>query len=132
GEVRLGPRLAGAGLGARRLRRCRSALAVDRGAGRRQDLLCVLELAGAHPPDPGGSALEEPLAGGARLPTDEGRIGPESLRGPLMAGVLSPRLLGDVGVWLPDAGITSREGGAGIVGEEKRGRAADHRAGNPP
>ena len=37
GEVRLGPRLAGSGLGARWLRRRRADLAVDRGAGRRQD-----------------------------------------------------------------------------------------------
>ena len=88
----------------RRLCRCRADLAVDRGAGRRPDPVRLLEFAGGHQPDPSGSALEEPLAGGARLPADEGRTGPESFRGPLVAWVSSPRLPGDVGLWFPGLG----------------------------
>src|SRR5262249_25367894 len=71
-------------------------------------------------------ALEEPLAGGARLPADEGRAGVESFRGPVLAGLPPPRLPGDVGLWLPGPGTTAREGGPGIAGEKKRRRAEDH------
>src|SRR5205823_2337670 len=62
----------------------------------------------------------------------EGRTGPESFRGPVVAWVSSPRVLGDAGVWLPDAGTTPREGGPGVAGDQKRATTADHCAGDPP
>src|SRR5262249_55453095 len=107
-------------------------LAVDRGAGRRHDPVRVLEPTGADQPDPGGPALEEPLAGGARLPADEGRNGPGSFRGPVVARLPSPRVPGDVGVWLSDVGTTPREGGPGIAGDEKCAAATGDLAGDPP
>ena len=122
GEVRLGPRLAGPGLGPRCLCRCPADLAVDRGAGRRHDPVCLLELAGEHPSDPGGPALEEPLAGGAGLPADEGRAGPEPFRGSVVAWVPSPRLPGDAGLWFPGLGTVAREGGPGPAGEKGMSR----------
>ena len=70
GEVHLGSRLAGPGLGTGRLCGSRANLAVDRGTGRRPDPVCLLEFAGGHQSDPGGAALEKPLAGGAGLPAD--------------------------------------------------------------
>ena len=132
GEIRLGPGLAGPRLGRRCLRRRRADLAADRGAGRRRDPVCLLEPAGGHEPAAGGSALEEPLAGGARLSADEGRTGAESFRGPVVARVPSPRLPGDAGLRLPGLGTTAREGGPGIAGDQKRARAEDHPAGDPP
>ena len=117
GEVRLGPRLAGPGLGPRSL--CgRADVAVDRGTSRRQDPLWLLELAGGHQPAPGGSALEEPLAGGARRPADEGRTGPESFRRAVVAWVSSPRLPGDAGLWFPGLGTTTRKGGPASPGKK--------------
>ena len=50
-------------------------LVVDRGAERWPDPVCLLELAGAHQPDQSGSALEEPLAGGARLQQTKEELG---------------------------------------------------------
>src|SRR5262249_33650345 len=105
-------------------------LAVDRGAGRRHDPVCLLELAGADQPDPSGSAVEEPLAGGARLPADEGGTGPESFRGSVVAGGAPPPLPRDVGLWILGVGTTPREGGPGLAGDQKGGRAADHAAGH--
>ncbi len=67
----------------------------------------------------GGRAVEEPVAGGAGLPTDEGRIGPGSFRGPLVAGLPPPYLPGDAGVRFPGAGTTSREGATGGAGEKR-------------
>ena len=131
-KIRLGPGLAGPRLGRRCLCRRRADLAVDRGAGRRRDPVCLLEPAGGDEPAAGGPALEEPLAGGARLSADEGRTGAESFRGPVVARVPSPRLPGDAGLRLPGLGTTAREGGPGIAGDQKRARAEDHPAGDPP
>ena len=49
-----------------------------------------------------------------------------------MAWVSPPRLPGDAGLWFPGLGTTTRKGGPGIAGEEKRTRAEDHPAGDPP
>ena len=119
GEVRLGPRLAGPGLGPRCLCRCPADLAVDRGAGRQHDPVCLLELAGEHPSDPGGPALEEPLAGGAGLPADEGRAGPEPFRGSVVAQVPSPRLPGDAGLWFPGLGTVAHKEAPAQPGEKR-------------
>jgi SRSO17 transposase len=73
-----------------------------------------------------------PLAGGARLSADEGGAGVESFRGPFVARVPSPRLPGDVSVWLLGAGTTACEGGPGIAGEQKWLRAEADGPRNPP
>src|SRR3954452_24094891 len=112
--------------------RCRAAPAVDRGAGRRQDRGRLLESPGGDESAPGGPPREEPRAGGARRPTDEGRIGLESVRGPVLAWVPSPRLLGDVGVRLPGVGTPACAGGPGIAGEQKRPGAEVDGPGDPP
>ena len=64
GQVLLDPGLAGAGLGHRRLRRGRGDLAADRGAGRRDDQVCLLEPAGRDVKRAWRAAVAEPLAGG--------------------------------------------------------------------
>src|SRR6516164_2315181 len=55
----------------------------------------------------------------ARLPANEGRAGPESFRGPLVAWIAPPRLPGDVGLRLLGFGATAWEGGPGPAGEKK-------------
>src|SRR5262249_61735853 len=60
------------------------------------------------------------------------RTGPGSFRGPFLAGVSSPRLPGDAGLWVLGAGTTACQGGPGSAGDQKRPEAADHRAGDPP
>ena len=106
--------------------RRRADLVVDRGAERWPDALCVLEFAGEHQPDQSGSALEEPLAGGARLPTDEGGTGPESFRGSFLAWVSPPRLPGDVGLRVLSFGTTARKGGLGPAGGKREAVHGSH------
>src|SRR5271165_5549884 len=94
--------------------------------------LLIEEPAGGYQPDQSGSALEESLAGGARLPANEGRTGIESFRGPVVAWLPSSRLPGDVGLWLPGVGTTPSEGGPGCAGEKKGLAAPNNPAGGPP
>ena len=53
--------------------------------------------------------VEAALAGGTRLPANEGRAGPGSFRGPFLAGFPSPRLPGDAGLRLPGVGAVASE-----------------------
>ena len=76
GPLRLAAGLAGRRLGHGRLRRRRADLAVDRAAGRRQAEVRLQQPAAGHDAAAGGPAVEDPLAGGAGLSADEGRIGP--------------------------------------------------------
>src|SRR3954469_20344430 len=67
--------------------------------------------------------MAEPLAGGARLPADEGgaRAGPP--RGPLLAGLPPSLLPGDVGLRVPHPGATPSPSGAIPAGQKGGGRA---------
>ena len=49
-----------------------------------------------------------------------------------MAWVSPPCLPGAAGLWFPGLGTTTSEGGPGIAGKQKRARAEDHPAGDPP
>ena len=75
-------------------------------------------LPGRHEPDQGGPAVEEPLAGGAGLPADEGGIGPGPPRGPVVAGVPPPRLPGDAGLRVPGVGARARGARPGPAGKK--------------
>src|SRR5262249_38686470 len=82
GPLRLAAGLAGRRLGHGLLRRGRSDLAGDRASGRRQAEIRLQQPATGDDTPAGRAAVEEPLAGGARLSTDERRVGPGSFRGP--------------------------------------------------
>ena len=132
GQVLLDSRLAGAGLGHRRLRRGRADLAADRGASRRADQICLLEPAGGDVEGAGRAPVAEPVAGGAGISANEGRTRPGSLRGPVVAWFPSPRLPGDAGIRVPGVGTTADRAHPGHVREKRGDRTGDHGAGSWP
>src|SRR5262249_50391367 len=109
GPFRLVAGLARRRLGHRRVCRGGADLAADRASGRRQAEVRLQRPAARHDAIAGRPVVEEPLAGGTRLPADEGGIVPGSCRGPVLAGLPSPRLPGDAGVRLPGVGTTASE-----------------------
>ncbi len=118
GPLRLVAGLARRRLGYGQLRLCQADLALDRAPGQRPTEVRPQQPAGGHPAAAGGPALEEPLAGGTRLPTDEGGNGSGSFRGPLVAWLPSSCLPGDAGVRFPAPGTASREGATGRAGKK--------------
>jgi hypothetical protein len=123
GPVRLAAGLAGPGLVHREVRRGRADPAPGRGAGRRQDQVRLQQPAGGHQPDRGGAAVAESVAGGARLPADEGGTRAGSPRGAVLAGVPPPRLPGDAGLRVPHPGAAASPPGSVPAGQ-KGGRRA--------
>src|SRR5262249_18355671 len=124
GALRLAAHLAGARRATGRLRRRRAGLAADRGAGRRQADVRLLELAARHQLQEGGPPVEEPLAGPPRAPTAEGGVGPGPLRGSLLARLPPPRLPDVPGLRLPRPGATARGRGAQQARNKKVGTRA--------
>src|SRR4051794_39420191 len=102
--------MAGVRLAARRVRRGRAGGGADRGAGGRVDEVRGVEPAGRHAGPAGGPPVEESVGGRAGVPADEGgtRAGP--LRGPLLARLPPPRLLGDAGLRLLASGAATGRG----------------------
>src|SRR5262249_24074704 len=97
-------------------------LVAHRGAGRRQAEVRLQQPAGGHQPDQGGLPVAEPRAGGARLPTDEGRTRVGSPREEVVAGVPPPRLPGDAGLRRAGPGARANALGAIAAGEKGGGR----------
>src|SRR5262249_30452186 len=93
-------------------------VAADRGAARRQDQVRLEQSAGQDLHEEGGAAVEEPLAGGAGVSTNEGGTGPGPLRRTLLARVPPPRAFGGAGLWLLGVGAASRARAPGPAGKK--------------
>src|SRR5262249_32722909 len=104
------------------VRRRRALVAVDRGAGRRQAQVRLLQPAGGDQSRPGGAAVEEPGAGGAGGSTAERGVGAGPLRGPFLARGPPPRRDGPAGLRLSAAGAAA-SAGATPPGPKKGGSA---------
>src|SRR5262249_40889698 len=118
--LRLGARLAGAGLGRRRPRRTRPA--ADPGISPPLPRVPPVRPAGRHGRPAGAAAREEPAADGPGLPPDARRAGAGPLRGPVVARLPPPRLPGHAGVRLRRAGAAPVSGAPGPPGRREAAR----------